>query len=143
MIDKRAFGNIFKRTEMYDFSQYEPSSPLNYIHPYKSSSLEKILQRLPADVEMVIVYGSSAQDFQREDSDLDLAVVPYDKDYKLHKVVHDMKLPFEVDIRMFRSLDDLVEQAGEYFPTAVDIINEGILVYCRGAELEVVNVQVS
>ena len=128
----------FTRTKMYDFGRYEPNNPLNYVHPYKSEILEKILRHLPENIEWVVVFGSSVQDYQREDSDLDLAIIPYDSDYSLHKIVKDMNLPTKVDIQMFKSLEDLVEQAKGYFPTAVDILSEGIPVYYRDGELEVV-----
>jgi predicted nucleotidyltransferase len=133
-------SGLFKRTVFYNFGFYEETNPLNYIHPYKSRWLEELLNQIPETVDMVIVYGSSCQDYQREDSDLDLAVIPYDSDFKLDKTAKKMALPFEVDIMMFRSLDDLVEQANDLFPTAVDILNEGILVYCRDWKVEFTDV---
>jgi predicted nucleotidyltransferase len=133
-------SGLFKRTKFYNFGFFPQSNPLNYIHPYKSRMLEKLLTQVPETVEMIIVYGSSVQDYQREDSDLDLAVIPYDPDYKLSKSVKELAFPFEVDIKMFRSLDDLAEQARDLFPTAVDILNEGVLVYCSGRKVEMMDV---
>jgi predicted nucleotidyltransferase len=137
MAEAKDIAGAFKRSEFIDFGTYEQTNPLNYIHPYKSPSLEKILRQLPENVELMVVYGSSAQDYQREDSDLDLAVIPYDEDFRVHKMVRSMGLPIRVDIQMFRSFEDLVEQANDCFPTAAQIIDEGILVYCRGNTLEV------
>jgi predicted nucleotidyltransferase len=125
----------FKRKHFFNFGGYEEGCPLNYIHPFKVKGLEKILLNLPDFVEMLIVFGSSVRDYQREDSDLDLAVIPCDNEFSIKRIIKEMVLDFKVDIFDFESLDDLVEQADGYFPTPRDILEEGVLVYYKGGRV--------
>jgi predicted nucleotidyltransferase len=121
--------SIFNARTLYEFGGFPEGSPLNFVHPYKVKGLEKILKIVPDNVEMIIVFGSSARGYQRYESDLDLAVITVDNSYVLDRKIKELGLEFKTDIHYFNSIEDLVKQAEGYSSTSKDILNDGILVY--------------
>ena len=125
-------NKIFISRELHNFGRYSPNDPLRYIHPYKTDALKKILENIPDWVEFIVIYGSSVSDYQTEESDLDLAVIPRDESFAFQKIIRGLKLPVKVDMQSFESLDDLLSQAEELFATPRDIVRAGVPVYAKG-----------
>ena len=130
-------NQVFTNRPLIKFDRELSTSPLNYIHPYKVPIVQNILKIVPPCVESIIVYGSSIEDYQNENSDIDLAVIPYDDDYTFAKAIKKLNLPIKVDIKMFNSFEELIEQANDYFPTPRDIVLKGIPIYAKGLQIKV------
>ena len=130
--------NLFANRSLIAWNGVDSQSPLDYVHPLRRADLQKILAHVPDSVEMIIVYGSSLGDYLLDDSDLDLAVVSQDKACFSPKVLEKMALDAVVDVQVFPTLDDLIEQAEGFFPTPRAIVDEGLPVYMKGKAVRLV-----
>jgi len=130
--------NLFANRSLIAWNGVDSQSPLDYVHPLRRADLQKILAHVPDSVEMIIVYGSSLGDYLLDDSDLDLAVVSRDKACFNPKVLEKMALDAVVDVQVFPTLDDLIEQAEGFFPTPRAIVDEGLPVYMKGKAVRLV-----
>lgn len=124
------------------FNGADSVEPLDYVHPYARKDIEKILERLPEHVEMIIVYGSSLRDFMRDDSDIDLATIsPHQYWYLPKNLGYKWETERELDIKNFSSYDDLISQAEGGFPTPKAILEEGLLVFKKNRRVSLIEVR--
>ena len=127
---------LFSDRNLIAWGGAESRMPLDYVHPLMRSDLEKIIKNVPDTVEMIIVYGSSLGDYLRNDSDLDLAVISKDK--TVRSAFAKLDLEMEADIQVFPSTEELLSQAEGFFPTPRAIVTEGLPVYIKNTEVEIV-----
>ena len=129
---------LFADRELFAFNGTDSQSPLDYIHPWRRDDLETLIKNMPEAVEMLIVYGSSLGDFLRNDSDLDLAVVSKDRSCFNSSFLSRLGLSAEIDVQIFPSLEEIANQAEGFFPTPRAIITEGLPIYVKNMEIEIV-----
>ena len=129
---------LFSDRDLIAFNGVESRLPLDYVHPWRRRDLEKIIKNVPDTVDMIIVYGSSLGDYLRDDSDLDIAVISKDRTCYNRSLLAKMELDTEVDVQIFPSFNELLEQAEGFFPTPRAIVTEGLPVYVKNTEVEVI-----
>jgi len=126
---------IFAKRTLNAFGGIDSQSAIDYVHPLRQNDLRKILSNVPESVDLIIVYGSSLGDFLRDDSDLDLAIVSKDPQCYSQSVIKSLELDSEMDVKVFPSIENLLEQAEGFFPAAVEIVKRGLPVYFQGSEV--------
>ena len=117
----------------YNFNPELPE-PLNVIHPYQVSSVQRFLENtFPEEIELIILHGGSLDLACGKNSDLDLYVITNDEDkFKVYESVRVLCLPLKkrFDI-LVSNMEDFSNSSKEHGTIEKSIIQKGVCLYAK------------
>ena len=117
----------------YNFNPTLPN-PLNVIHPYQVSSVQRFLENtFPAEIEFIILYGGSLDLACGINSDLDFYVITNDEDeFRTYEAVRELCLPLKkrFDI-LVSNMDNFASSSKEHGTVEARIVEKGVCLYAK------------
>ena len=117
----------------YNFNPALPE-PLNVIHPYQVSSVQRFLTNaFPEDIEFIILFGGSLDLACGINSDLDFYIITNEEDeFRTYEAVRALCLPLKkrFDI-LVSNRENFINSSKEHGTVEASIIQKGVCIYAK------------